>query len=188
MNELIEKFKKNPSLLISFVVLLVFIGFAFVRSNQLAKLSALETNLSQELDTISLNVKNSKNIEQDTEKLESLVSAINKHLFVVEERSTNIDFFYSFEERLNIVISEVRQLDAANPRFAQKGPDELKIYSVIDYSITVDGTFNEILRFLYEIYQIEAIARVTELDIEASDVDDSDSLSATIKVAVLAQK
>lgn len=188
MNRFIEDFKKSPSFLIGIVMLIICIGFAFVRSNQLTELAAIEADLVQELDTISLNVKNSKDIEQDIQKLENMVNTIDERLFAVEERSANIDFFYSLEERLDVRISEVRQLNAANPRFSQKGPDRLKLYSVIDYSITVNGTFSEVLRVLYEIYQIEAIARVTEFEVDASNVEGSDDLSATIKVAVLAQK
>lgn len=188
MNQMINNFKKSPSILIGAVVLLICVGFVFFRANQLTKLSAREADLIMKLDTISRNVKNSQNIELNIQELEDLVDTINERLFIAEERSTNIDLFYSFEERLDIKISEVKQQDNLNSRFTEKGPDELKLYSVIDYSITVSGTFKEIVRFLYEIYQIEAIARVTEFQVEAGDMEDSGNLSAKINVAVLAQK
>ena len=163
-------------------------AIGLLRANQLTELSDLETELNTKLDKISLNAKYSENIEQDTEKLKELVEMINKRLFIVDERSTNIDFFYSFEDKLDVVISEVEQLEKGSVRFLKDGPDELKNYSVINYDITVSGSFHEIVRLLYEIYQIDSIMRVSDFQIDATTDKDSTSsrLSAEIRVAVLA--
>ncbi len=190
MNQVIDNIKKSSAIIVGFIALLICIGFGLLRSNQITKLSALESELNTKLDKISLNVKNSENIDADIQTLKSHVSAVDERLFVREERSTNIDFFYSFEEKLDIAISEVMQLERNNARYSLEGPDELKLYSVIDYRITVNGAFHEILRFLYEIYQIDTIARVTGFQIDTTYDSDSDSgeLSAQINVAVLATK
>ena len=191
MNSIIDHLKRSPVVIFGLVALVVCIGFGLLRSNQIKKLSALETELNAKLDTMRLNVNNSENIQSDIETLEGLLSAVDERLFISEERSTNIDFFYSFEEKLDIKISEVKQLEGTNPRYSPEGPNKLKLYTVIDYSITVSGTFHEILRFLYEIYQIDTIARVTEFKIDtnySNSESDPGALSAEIKVAVLAVK
>ena len=186
MNRHIENLKNSPSILVGLVILLVCLGFGFFRLNQLAELSALEADLNKELDTINLNVKNSENIEQDIQTLENQVGFIDKLLFISEERSTNMDFLYSFEEKMNIVISEVNQLDGINPRFSKDGPDGLELYSVVDYNIIVNGTFHEILRFLYEIHQNDIIMRVAGFEVYDSN-DDSGKLQADVNVTVLAK-
>jgi len=186
MNQLVENLKNSPSIIAGTVALILLLGVGLFRSNQLTTLSAVESELNTKLDSINFNLRNSENIEQDIQKLELLTNTINARLFFGEERSTNIDFFYSFEERLEITISEVKQLEKSNPRYSQKGPDALEQYSVVDYTITVSGTFHELLRFLYEIYQIDTIARVTEYQIDAGD--ESGKLSAKVHVAVLATK
>ena len=190
MSELVENLKKNPSILFGVVALVVCFGVGFLRTNQLTKLSDLEAELNAKLDKISLNIKHSKNIEPDTQKLEELVGAIDERLFIAEERSTNIDFFYSFEDKLDIVISEVDQLEGSVVRFSGNGPDKLKLYSVVSYDITVSGSFHEILRFLYEIYQTDPIMRVSDFQIDATAGRDGTpgKLSASVRIAVLAAK
>lgn len=189
MNLSIEKFKQNPLLAAGLAVILFCVGFIWLRANQMNRLTVREDELINQLETIRENIKHSKNIEQDIQDLEAQVAAIKERLFVKEERAINVNFFYKFEEKLNILISEVEQLDEENLRFVKNGPDELKLYSAIPYSITLDGTFQEILKFLYEIYQLEAIMRVTDFQVDAISKGDglSRNLVATLRVAVLAE-
>ena len=190
MNPLVEHLKKNPSLFVGVIALILVGGFGLLRANQITKLSQLEANLKMELDTIHSNVKHSKGIESDTRQLKNLVDSMEDRLFVSEEQSTNINFFYSLEDELNITISEVSQLGQTNRRYSEKGPDELKIYSVVSYNITLNGTFREILRFVYEIYQMDFIMRITDVEIETGykSGNKADPLEAKIRIVVLAKK
>ena len=190
MNQLVEHLKKNPSLLAGILALILVGGFGLLRASQLTKLSQSEADLKIELDKMNSNVKHSKNIESDTQVLKTLVDSMENRLFVGEEQATNINFFYSLEDDLDIVISEVKQLEQTNPRFSEDGPDELKLHSVISYSITLNGAFQEILRFFYEIYQIDFIMRITDFEINAGYEDDNraDQLEAKVRIAVLAKQ
>ena len=190
MNQIVENLKKNPSILFGIVALVIILTVGFLRFNQLTELSVLESELNLQLDRINANIKHSENIEQDTQKLKALVETIDERLFIAEERSTNIDFFYSFEDKLDILISEVDQLERKNIRFSKGGPDSLKLYSVINYEITVEGSFHEILRFLYEIYQTDNIMRISDFQINTTTdrAEASSILSAEVRVAVLAAK
>lgn len=190
MSQFTENLKKNPALLVGIVILIILGGVGVLRANQLSKLSGQEADLNAKLDKIKSNIKHSANIEQDIQKLNELVGSIDERLFVGEERSTNIDFFYSFEERLDIVISEVKQLEASNARFSEDGPDELKLYSVVDYDVTVNGSFHEILRFLYEIHRIDSIMRVSDfqIDVTGDKSVEPSKLLAKVRVSVLATK
>ena len=190
MSQFLRSLKKDSSFLVGFIILLVFLVFGLLRSSQLKKLSVAEADLSAKLDKINFNTKHSKGVDQDIESLKELVGNIDERLFVGEERSTNIDYFYSFEKSLNIVISEVEQSEESSLRFAKDGPDQLKLYSVVDYNITVNGSFHEILRFMYEIYQNESIMRASDFQIDAVTGKNSESgkLLAKVRVAVLATK
>ena len=190
MSQFIENLKKDPLLLAGVVIFAVCLIFGLFRTNQLTKLSATEADLNTKLDKIGLNKKYSEKIDQDIQSLKELVDTVDERLFVGEERSMNIDSFYSFEEKLDIVISEVKQLERNRARFAKEGPDELKLYSVVDYDVTVNGSFHEILRFVYEIYRADSIMRVSDFEIDATTriSDRTDKLWAKIRVAVLATK
>lgn len=186
---IIEKLKQNLWLSIGISVILICGVVNLLRANQLSRFAAREAELINQMDTINENKKKSQNIEQDIQELNASVASINERLFAEEERAINIDFFYSFEERLNVLISEVKQLEEKNPRYTKNGLDELKLYSVVTYSITVNGSFQEILRFLYEIQQVESIMRVTDFQIDGTGKNDSESgkLIAKLRVAVLAK-
>ena len=190
MSLLIEKLKQNPWLIAGLIVILFCGGFTWLRSAQLSQLTAREESLVHQLETIRENVKRSKNIEQDIQNLEARLASIKEQLFNREERATNINFFYTFEEKLDVLISEVEQLDEKSLRFSQNGPDELKLYSVINYNVTLSGTFREILKFLYEIHQAEPIMRVTDFQINTTNDTDNQpgKLTAEVRVAVLAKK
>lgn len=186
---IIEKLKQNVWLSVGILVILICGVVNLLRANQLSRFAAKEAELINQMDTINENQKKSQNIEQDIQELDAWVASINERLFVEEERAINIDFFYSFEERLDVLISEVKQLEEKNSRYAKNGLDELKLYSVVTYSITVNGSFREVLRFLYEIQQVESIMRVTDFQIDSTGKNDSGSgkLIAKLRVAVLAK-
>ena len=190
MSQIVENLKKNPSILFGIVALLVLGAVGILRANQLDELSNLEAELEAKLDRMSLNIKHSDNIEQETQRLRELVGAVDEGLFVANERSINIDFFYSLEDKLNMVISEVDQLTKQNIRYSKDGPDDLKRYSVIDYEMTVKGSFLEILQFMYEVHQITPVMRVLDFQIDPStDIEETPGLlSAKIRIAVLARK
>ena len=190
MSQFVERLKKSPSLIVGIVALIVCGGVGLLRAGQLNRLSDLEAELNAKLDKIRLNIKHSENIEQDTRELKRFVNLIEERLFVGEERSTNINFFYSFEDKLDIVISEVSQVTGNNSKFSKGGPNELTLYAVVDYSITLRGTFKEILRFLYEIDRIDSIVRVTDFQIDTAvgREDGPGKLLAKVRIAVLSTK
>lgn len=191
MTQWIESLKRSPSILFGIVALIVCCAVGLLRTDQLTQLSSLEAELNARLDKISFNIKHSENIESDTQRLREIIEIVDERLFIEDERSTNIDFFYSFEDRLDITISEVNQLERGDIRYSEDGPDTLARYSVVYYEINVNGSFHEILRFLYEIYQIDPIIRISGLQI-GTDFGNSDAttgvLSAQIRAAVLAAK
>ena len=110
MNLIIDKLKEYPVAVIS---ALVFIGCAvvvFMRGDLVAELSLRETELIAQIRTVNDNVIDSRNLEQDVESLQGYVAAIDERLFNRNERSININFFYSFEDKLDIIIANVSQL------------------------------------------------------------------------------
>ena len=165
MNLIIDKLKEYPVAVIS---ALVFIGCAvvvFMRGDLVAELSLRETELIAQIRTVNDNVIDSRNLEQDVESLQGYVAAIDERLFNRNERSININFFYSFEDKLDIIIANVSQLTIEEPALIKGGPNELSLYSGIVYEIRVGGTFQEILSFMYEIQQVDALMRIANFEV-----------------------
>lgn len=190
MNLIIDKLKEYPVAVIS---ALVFIGCAvvvFMRGDLVAELSLRETELIAQIRTVNDNVIDSRNLEQDVESLQGYVAAIDERLFNRNERSINTAFFYSYEDKLDIIISNVSQLTDEDPALIKGGPNELSLHSGIVYEIRVDGTFQEILEFMYEIQQADALMRIANFEVYASTAVGAapGTLSAKLHVVVLAEK
>ena len=191
MNQVMDKLKQYPVAVIGVIVLLLCAGVTFLRSGLVEELTVQEDELAARIQTINGNAKNSKDLEQDVAALDAYVVSINERLFDRKQRSINTAFFYSFEDRLDIVISSVNQLAAENPALMKGGPNELKRYSAVSYDIDVSGSFQEILAFLYEIHSMRgALMRVAEfqVDVAAGQGATPGSLSAKLRLVVLAQK
>jgi hypothetical protein len=190
MNLIIDKLKEYPVAVIS---ALVFIGCAvvvFMRGDLVAELSLRETELIAQIRTVNDNVIDSRNLEQDVESLQGYVAAIDERLFNRNERSINTNFFYSFEDKLDIIIADVSQLTIEEPALIKGGPNELSLYSGIVYEIRVGGTFQEILSFMYEIQQVDALMRIANFEVQAATAQRAapEALLAKLHVVVLAEK
>jgi len=190
MSLIVDKLKQYPVAVIGAVVLILCMGVAFLRGGVVAELSAQETELIARIRTINDNVKNSKNLEQDVESLEGYVVSIDERLFDRNERSINTNFFYSLEDQLDIIISDVNQLTVEDPALIKGGPHELTLYSGIVYEITVSGTFQEILGLMYEIQKVDSLMRIANFQVDVANGKGATlgTLFAKLRVVVLAEK
>lgn len=188
MNLIIERLRQYPVAVLGAVVLLIFAGITFLRGDVVNELSAKETELVARIRTINDNVKNSKNLEQDVESLQGYVAVIDERLFSRDERSINTNFFYSFEDKLDILISDVSQLSTEDPALAKGGPNELSLYSAIVYEVTVSGTFQEIIGFMYEIQKVDTLMRIAnfQVDVGKGKGGEPGALLGKLSVVVLA--
>ena len=190
MNLIIDKLRDYPIAVIGALVFVGCVAVVFVRGDVVADLSAQETELIARIETINKNVIASNNLEQDVESLLGYVATIDERLFNRNERSINTAFFYSFENKLDIIISNVSQLTDEDPALIKGGPNELSLHSGIVYEIRVDGTFQRILEFMYEIQKAEALMRIANFEVYVSTAQGaaSGTLSAKLHVVVLAEK
>ena len=190
MNLIIDKLKDYPIAVIGALVFVGCVAVVFVRGDVVADLSAQETELIARIETINKNVIASNNLEQDVESLLGYAATIDERLFNRNERSINTAFFYSFENKLDIIISNVSQLTDEDPALIKGGPNELSLHSGIVYEIRVDGTFQQILEFMYEIQKAEALMRITNFEVYVSTAQGAapGTLSAKLHVVVLAEK
>ena len=137
MNVIIDKLRDYPIAVVGALVFIVCVAVVFVRGDVVPELSVQETELIARLRTINDNVIDSKDLEQDAESLLSYVASIDERLFNRNERSINTAFFYSYEDKLDIIISNVSQLTDEDPALIKGGPNEL--------SLTIFSMFSPLL-------------------------------------------
>ena len=191
MNLIIDKFKEYPAAVISALVFIGCVAVVFMRGDLVPELSVQETELIARIQTIKDNVIDSRNLEQDVESLHGYVAVIDERLFDRNERSINTNFFYSFENKIDIIIADVSQLTVEDPALIKDGPNELSLYSGIVYEIRARGTFQEILGFMDKIQKMDSLMRIANFELYAATTTQEaapDTLMAKLQVVVLAEK
>lgn len=186
---IIEKIKQYPVAVVCGSILLLLSIVFFIRGNVTSELTVQEAELNSRLRTIEENIKNTKNLKEDTETAKAMVDRIEKVLFNRYERAININFFYGVEDETGVVISNIAQLPGPDTIYAEKGARKLGLYSTIVYNINVNGSFSNILRFLYELDRVEPIIRVADFYVSREKEDfGGASVDARLRVLVLAKK
>lgn len=188
ISALTDKLKQYPIAVISVVLLLIFVGLIFLRGDIASELSVKESDLNSRIRTIEENLKNSNDIEQDAEDLAVIVNKINSSLFDRYERAINISFFYEFEDKADVVISDINQLPQADPIYDEGGPRKMKLHSTLVYNITLSGSFKSILKFLNEIDRVDPIMRVADFQVSRSGDVGGENVDARLRVIVMAEK
>lgn len=188
-SEITDKLRQYPLAVICTAVIVACLVVIFLRGDIAADLSVKESDLTSRIRTIDQNVENSKNLKQDTEALATIVERMDSLLFQRFERAINISFFYEFEERAGVVISNISQLPQPDPIYAEGGPRKLDLHSTLVFNITLSGSFSDVLTFLYEIDRAEPMIRVADFQVSRSQGElGGESVDARIRLIVLANK
>lgn len=183
-----DKLKQYPIAVISVVLLIAFGVIIFLRAGIASELSLQESDLNSRIRTIEENLKNSNNIEQDTEDLGVIVNKIESSLFDRYERAINISFFYEFEDKADVVISNINQLPQPDPIYEEKGARKLELHSTLVFNITLSGSFKSVLKFLNEIDRVDPLMRVADFQVSRGGEVGGDSVDARLRVIVMAKK
>jgi hypothetical protein len=187
----IGKVRQYPLAVVCLVVFVAMTVVIFVRGDVVDGLHVREQDLSDRLAVIKSNQDNAPGLQEQVEAIESKVAAFKARLFDREQRAINTDFFYNLENVSDVRILEVAQTAAEDPATAGGGPHELKLHDVIVFSVSIEGTFPEIVDFLYRLHRVEPFVRVADFDMRASrgarDSPDG-PLAARLRVLVLARQ
>jgi len=188
-NKLVSTLKEYPLAVLCAVVILVCAVLIFLRAGVIPELSAKEADLTSRIRTIDQNVKNAKDLGEEVEAVKTLVDQVDSRLFNRDQRAVNINFFYSLEDRLDVRISNIGQMPGEDSVYAKGGAYELKLHSTISYNIALEGTYDDILAFLYELHRVDPLIRVAEVQIASGKRNADDGiLEARLRVLVLAEK
>ena len=188
--KMIRTLKAYPLAVLSVLVFLICSAAILLRAGAVADLSVHEADLNLRIRTINQNVRNANNLDKDFEEIKRLVDQIEARLFKRDQRAVNINFFYTLENRLNIRILNISQMPNEDSLYAKGGARELKLHSTITYNISLNGNFEYILLFLYELQRVDPLIRVVDFQIAKDNAQEADEecLDARLRLIVLAEK
>ncbi len=179
--KMIRTLKAYPLAVFSVLVFLICSAAILLRAGAVADLSVHEADLNLRIRTINQNVRNANNLDKDQ---------IEARLFKRDQRAVNINFFYALENRLNVRILNISQMPNEDSLYAKGGARELKLHSTITYNISLNGNFEDILLFLYELQRVDPLIRVVDFQIAKDNAQEADEecLDARLRLIVLAEK
>lgn len=188
-SDIVDRLKQYPIAVACAAIFLLSIFHIFLRGGVASELSIKEAELSSRIRTIEGNIKNAKDLKQNTEKLTSMVEEINYLLFNRYERAVNVNFFYGLEGKADVVISNITQLPDPDPVYAKGGARALDLHSTLVYNINLSGSFWNILNFLHQIQQVDHLIRVADFQVSRDGNElGGASADARLRVLVLARK
>ena len=188
--KMIRTLKAYPLAVLSVLVFLICSAAILLRAGAVADLSVHEADLNLRIRTIDQNVRNANNLDKDFEEIKRLVDQIEARLFKRDQRAVNINFFYALENRLNVRILNISQMPNEDSLYAKGGARELKLHSTITYNISLNGNFEDVLLFLYDLQRVDPLIRVVDFQIAKDNAQEADEeyLDARLRLIILAKK
>lgn len=189
----LDIFKKYPIASLCVVGVLLMAVVIFLRGGIVEGLQLQEDELKARLKVVKDNQRFSSGLEADVEELQEQTERLEDRVFVRSDLVRNSKFFYRFEnsDEFDVSVDQVTQRQTVPSLFDEKGPKALKLHSAIGYDLDIEGTFFDIVNFLQELDQSDAIIRVSGFDVSHSEEDrrgiDAD-LRMRLQVFALAEK
>ena len=189
----LDIFKKYPIASLCVVGVLLMAVVIFLRGGIVEGLQLQEDELKARLKVVKDNQRFSSGLEADVEELQEQTERLKDRVFVRSDLVRNSKFFYRFEnsDEFDVSVDQVTQRQTVPNLFDEKGPKALKLHSAIGYDLDIEGSFFDIVNFLQELDQSDAIIRVSGFDVSHSEEDrrgiDAD-LRMRLQVFALAEK
>lgn len=138
---------------------------------------------------ISNNLKNSKDLEAHVESIITSSELIKSRLMVPTERALNDQYFYDLRELSGVRISSLDESGVLQTKSSkQPGISEFTEYSLIDYRITVEGTFAQVVDFATRLVTGRHFARVSAFSLVRLSDSGSETVSLNLQLQMLGEK
>ena len=185
-----EIIKAYPVALASLTAFILFLGLGFWRSSQEDDLQDLLKTREQESARLASNVHNAAKLNTQLEQLADFARAVQDRLANPGDLAGNQQYFYKFESDDSVKLNELHQL----PSSVRPGKRKLyNFYSLLPYSIKVQGDYLHVLKFLRSIENGPRFSIVDTASIDVGgalkrdeDVSDSTPIVLTVNVELLA--
>lgn len=142
--ELIEKVRKYPVLFACGALILALAIALYLRGGNLAEVQAEYDAKAAEGEAILANVTNGANLDNHLKQISEASSSLESRLVRVTDLAKNLQYFYRIEAETGVKVLDLRQLGLEGAEARAPNP----LYSPVIYTVSVQGSFPEILMFL----------------------------------------
>jgi Tfp pilus assembly protein PilO len=153
--------KKHPIGMGCAVLALLLAVMTFVRAGSLTEYEALLVERTDQSDRLKNNLRYSAQMDEHLAIMQQAVEEIESKAINPGALATNLQFFYRLEEELGLTLQELRQGIVVE----SKEPRE---YLAVPYTVSVQGTYLQLLDLLQRLEQGERVVQFTTANISPS--------------------
>lgn len=172
--ELIPLLKKHP---IGFVCGLLCVAcgaLLYLRSDKIDEYQQLNDQKGAEMETMIANVRNAEKLAEQTTEMQAAAKELEGRLMKAGQLAGNLQYFYRLEADTGVKLMDVRQ---GNVKPGAKGAT----FVGVPYSVTVQGSFEQVLNFMGRVERGVHFARFNSVNMtKAGDAQVALSLNLDI--------
>lgn len=147
--------KKYPVLVVCIILSFVFIVTLFLRSGMIEQLQLELDGVNKEVKRYSSNISNSAQLSEQTDFIVKANAAVKDRTLSADSLAINLQYFYRLETEIGVKYLDLRP----GVRVAGK-PGVKQTYVPLNYIVTIQGTFEQILTYIKHIERGAYFARI----------------------------
>lgn len=160
--QLIAKLKQYPLAVGCALVILVMAVLTFLRGDRIVELEKEAQALQEKVDIINRNRENAVNLQANLDQLQALADNIDSRVIDPEANTDNYRYFLSMSEK-----AQVNLVDPSTGKVTEGAG--MKVYSLVQYPLSVSGQFENVLKFIYYLRTGDHIVRIDSMSLSPQE-------------------
>jgi hypothetical protein len=189
VSEILGKLKQYPIAIGGVAAAIVLALVFFMRKDNVPNLEVDRDVLRTQWEAMLENDQRSGvDLIDQVDKVKKASENVRSRLMDRDQKAINYQYFYQLEERTKITLSRIAQSDTLPPASPPPGKPKLKLFSPIDYAISVVGTFQQVVTFLNEMEHGRFFTRVEKFSCGLAGGDNAGLIQVSMQMDVLGKK
>ena len=166
--------KKHPISLTCVVLSLACGGLIYFRSDKIEEYQQLNEQKTTEANAMVANVRNSEKLAEQVVAMQATAKELDGRLMRAGQLAVNLQYFYRLEADTGVKLTAVNQ---GNVKAGAKGGT----FVSVPYTVTVQGTFPQVLTFLGRLQKGAHFCRFNNVGLTKAG-EDQLSLSLSLEI------
>ena len=167
--------KKYPVLVACGLLSLILAITLYLRSGAIQQLQVELESVNKEVKRYSNNISNAAQLQEQSDFLIKANEAVKARALSAESLAINLQYFYRLESETGIKYLDLRPGGRLGARASGK-----QSYVPLNYIVTIQGSFDQILTYLKHIEQGVYFARINTASISGADADSGITVNLNI--------
>lgn len=171
--------KKHPIGVVCGLIAIASGVLLYLHSGDIALSQAENEARTAEAKKMIANVSNSKDLAKQVAEVQALSKELESRLMRAGQLAVNLQYFYKLEAENEVKLADVRQ-GGVNKNTKMQ-------YATVPFSVTVQGTFPQLVNFLNRLQAGRHFCRVNAATFNKSGGDTGTEMTLTLNLDILGQ-